>query len=142
MENLLDLPNEILRNHILSYIPKEELLCNVGFVCKRFMHILFDLYRNIIISNQQEEKIMKIQRKVQERLEPNPKNRSGVDGTLVATTEMIRNFGGDLERKLMRILLTREIARHVTSFQMYNTIWQKTRTNKMTVAYDGDSVPR
>lgn len=49
-KQLLDLPNEILRDKIFSCIPKEELFWTVGLVCKRLLSITFDITKTIQIS--------------------------------------------------------------------------------------------
>ena len=46
---LLDLPNEILRDHILSQIEQDELFWKVGMVCKRLLQIVLDMNKDIVI---------------------------------------------------------------------------------------------
>ena len=48
---LLDLPNEILRDKILSYIPVDDLFWSIGLVCQRLMFLVFDICKIIRISH-------------------------------------------------------------------------------------------
>ena len=48
--NLLDLPNEILRNKILSYLNKDDMFWNVGMVCQRLMNLTLDISNVINLS--------------------------------------------------------------------------------------------
>ena len=41
----LDFPNEILLDHILSYVTNGDLFCNVGLVCQRLMDLTFDVWK-------------------------------------------------------------------------------------------------
>ena len=52
-KGLLDLPNEILRDHILSQIEQDDLFWKVGMVCKRLLHIVFDMNKSIIVSKKE-----------------------------------------------------------------------------------------
>ena len=52
-KGLLDLPNEILRDHILSQIEQDELFWNVGMVCKRLLLIVFDINKCIVVTKRE-----------------------------------------------------------------------------------------
>ena len=49
--NLLDIPNEVLRDHILAYLCEQDIFWNVGFVCQRLMNVCFDICKMIDISS-------------------------------------------------------------------------------------------
>lgn len=61
---LLDLPNEILRDHILSQIEQDDRFWKVGLVCKRLLQIVFDMNKEIVINNKE---VFKNRRSLQKR---------------------------------------------------------------------------
>ena len=61
---LLDLPNEILRDHILSQIEQHDLFWKIGLVCKRLLQIVFDMNKEIVIYKKE---VFKNRRSLQKR---------------------------------------------------------------------------
>ena len=101
--NLLDLPNEILRNQILSRLSKGDLFLSVGMVCRRLMTLTLDISNVINIS-----------------LSP-----SELSSTKIAKAYRIYDSDGYfqtknqiLKEKLKRVLMNNDIAQCVKTFRM------------------------
>ena len=101
--NLLDLPNEILRNQISSCLSKGDLFLSVGLVCRRLMTLALDISNVINIS-----------------LSP-----SELSSTKIANTYRIYDSDGYfqtrnqiLKKKLKHVLMNKEIAQCVKTFRM------------------------
>ena len=126
---ILDLPNEILRNYILTYIPKDELFWNVGFVCTRLMLLTLEMCNNAINISIESLNGGKNRRSVVNLFKVRSPHLKITSSDLLNAKDMI---GQNFERKLKSIFLTKEIGHLVTSFKMNNTSWESLQ-NKETV---------
>ena len=58
MASLLDLPIEIFFGHIFRYLPKEDVIWNIGFVCKQLQAYVVNFVKTIVIErNEQNEQL-------------------------------------------------------------------------------------
>ena len=107
---ILDLPNELLRDHILSQIDvdEDELFWKVGMVCKRLLHIVFDMKSTIIVNKNEVFKRRSWQRKERQR-KPSYLMKFHKDVYNEPEERM-------LQEKLRSVFKWKEVSRCVTSF--------------------------
>ena len=105
--HLLDLPNEVLRNHILLRLKKDDMFWNVGLVCKRLMNLTLDICNVINIS---------FSYLTFSDFQPiNDLHANDKDGYMI------------LKAKLRCVLVHKEITQCVKTFRMNNTIREITQ---------------
>ena len=147
---LLDLPNEILRDHILSQIEQHDLFWKIGLVCKRLLQLVFDMNKEIVIYKKEVFKNRRSLQKRQSLSRPSYLMKFHKDSFDEKEELELRN-------QLKRIFACKEVSQQVKSFsniylQPYylQTQWEepkysktsdKTLSNGVSVSYRAGYTP-
>ena len=126
--HILDLPNEILRNHILLRLNKDDLFWKVGLVCQRLMYLTVDIYNVIHICFE----YLSCYKKEHEK-----HNFLGFNDSTYGYA-MKRN--DTLKMMLNGALMNKEIAHHVKYFKFNATEWNINAQNRIIVDFCANSV--
>ena len=121
--HLLDLPNEIWIDHILPFIPQQNLFWTVGLTCQRLMSLTFDICNQVILSPEsfngkegiaaEGTSYSEVKRK--KLMIPKVQHTSNCPRTSRCDSEQTKYM---LQEKFKSVFMYKEIARRVTSFIM------------------------